>query len=139
VELVGGGDRNEGVIDDLCLSAWVRRRQVEAARAGRGGGGGTAHPPAGRGEIPPLAVERGREENRLAGTRQAANDRVDLRAEAHVQHPVGLVEDKDLDLSKRDESALDQILQATRRRDQDLGALRPLRLLRERHAAVDRL
>ncbi len=46
--------------------------------------------------------KRGREEHRLAVVRDAAEDPVDLRLEAHVEHPVGLVEDEDADVGERD-------------------------------------
>ena len=48
-------------------------------------------------ELADLAVERGREEHRLAVAGQAADELVDLGLEAHVEHPVGLVEDEDAD------------------------------------------
>ncbi len=69
--------------------------------------------------------------------RDAAEDPLDLRAEAHVEHPVGLVEDEDRDVVERDQPALDQVLQTARRRDDDLRALRALRLGADRRAAVD--
>ena len=49
------------------------------------------------GELAHLAVERGREEHRLPLLGQAPDEAVDLRLEAHVEHPVGLVEDEDPD------------------------------------------
>ena len=54
------------------------------------------------GELADLAVERRGEEHRLAVAREALDDPVDLRLEAHVEHPVGLVEDEDLDRVERD-------------------------------------
>ena len=79
-------------------------------------------------QVAHLTVERRREEHRLACTGKPANDRVDLRLEAHVEHPVRFVEDEDLGLLERDKAAIDQILQAAGRGDEDLGALRLLRL-----------
>ena len=64
---------------------------------------------------------------RFAGS--AAQDLLDLRAEAHVEHPVGLVEHEDRDVLDRDEAAVHQVLQPARRGDDDLRALRGLRLL----------
>ena len=89
------------------------------------------------GQIADLAVERRREQHRLAGARQPADDPVDLGLEAHVEHPVGLVEDERPDAVERDLPALDQILEAPRRRDEDVGASRTLGLARDRSAAVD--
>ena len=59
-----------------------------------------------------LAVERGREEQRLAVVRALADDAVDGGAEAHVEHAVGLVEDEDLDVGERDRAARQQVLEA---------------------------
>jgi len=129
LELVGGRDRHEGVIDHdaLFVAQWWSR--LEPARIVR----------VGAGEISDLAVQRRREEHRLASSREPRHDRVDLRTEAHVQHPVGLVEDEDLDLGKRQQPALGQILQPPGSCDQDLGILGLPRLAAHRHAAVDRL
>ena len=46
-------------------------------------------------ELADGAVERGREEHRLTLVRDAPEDLVHLRFEAHVEHPVGLVENED--------------------------------------------
>jgi hypothetical protein len=42
------------------------------------------------------------------------NDPPDLRLETHVQHPIGLVEDKELDVGERNLAALDQVDETTR-------------------------
>jgi hypothetical protein len=67
-----------------------------------------------------LAVERRREEHRLAvaGTRGRS---LDLRLEAHVEHPVGLVEDEDADALEREHSPVDQVLEPAGRRDDDVA------------------
>src|SRR5918996_253295 len=46
----------------------------------------------------------------------AGHDAVDLRLEAHVEHPVGLVEDEDLDTVELHRPAVEQVLQAAGRR-----------------------
>ena len=88
-------------------------------------------------QLADLAVERRGEEHRLAVAGEAADDPIDLRLEAHVEHPVGLVEHEDLDRIERDQLAVEEILQAARRRDEDLRLAGVLGLLAERHAAVD--
>ena len=60
------------------------------------------------------AVESRGEEHRLAPARQPADDPVDLRLEAHVEHPVCLVEDEDADGIELDESPLDEQLEPSR-------------------------
>jgi len=50
------------------------------------------------GETRPLASHGGREEERLARLRQTLEDLGELGLEAHVEHPVGLVEHQDLDV-----------------------------------------
>ena len=69
-------------------------------------------------ELADLAVERRREEHRLAVVGDAAQDPVDLGLEAHVEHPVGLVEDEDRDRVEVDHAPVDQVLQPARRRDE---------------------
>ena len=85
------GDREEVVLDHrlgvLRLGVGVR-----AGLVGVGGGDAAGGPGEGR-----------REEERLAIVRGQRDDPVDGRAEAHVEHPVGLVEDEDADLAERDE------------------------------------
>src|ERR1035441_10327205 len=56
--------------------------------------------------------------------------------EAHVEHPVGLVEDQDADLGQRDVAALDQIGQPSRRGHEDVRAAGQARLLDDAGAAV---
>src|SRR6266550_4643828 len=87
-------------------------------------------------QLSDLAVERCGEEHRLTLTRNAAEDPLDLRAEAHVEHPVGLVEDEDADAAELDEAPLDQILETARCRNDDVRALEPLRLRADRRAAI---
>ena len=89
-----------------------------------------------RASLPDLAVERGGEEHRLAVLREAADDAVDLRLEAEVEHAVGLVEDENLDAPEVDEPPLGEILEATRSRDENVRALDALRLRAKRDAAV---
>ena len=89
------------------------------------------------GELADLAVERGREEHRLAVARDRLDDPVDLRLEAHVEHAVGLVEDEDADAAQVEQAAVDQVLEAAGRRDDDVCRARALRLSGERNAAVD--
>ena len=84
-----------------------------------------------------LAVERRREEHRLAIPRSRVDDALDVGAEAHVEHAVGLVEDEDLGVLERDGAALHEVEQAARGGHQDLRAAGELRLLLNAGAAVD--
>ena len=84
-----------------------------------------------------LAVERGREEQRLAVPRAGADDPVDRGAEAHVEHPVGLIEDQGLDPVQSERAASEEILQPARSRDQHVGGRGGLGLLDQPGAAVD--
>ena len=84
-----------------------------------------------------LAVERGGEEQRLALRRALGDDPVDGRAEAHVEHPVGLVEHERLHVVEREGAALEEVLEPAGRGDEDVRALRVARLLLEADAAVD--
>ena len=70
----------------------------------------------GGGELAGRALERGREEQRLAVVRGLGDDPVDGGLEAHVEHAVGLVEDEDLDLVEGDRAAGEQVLEPARGR-----------------------
>ena len=120
-----GVDVDEAVFD-LGLAALRRRVGVVARVAGVGGG-----------ELAGRALERRREEEGLALIRRVADDPVDRRLEAHVEHAVGLVEDEDADALQVDRAARDQVLEPARGGDDDVGALRRLDLGAEADAAVD--
>ena len=77
-----------------------------------------------------------REQQRLALARGHLHDSVDDRAEAHVEHPVGLVEDEQPDAAERHVAAVDQVEQPSRRRDEDVRARGEPRLLDDPGAAV---
>ena len=87
---------------------------------------------------PASPVEGRREEDGLAVARDLGHDAVDGGPEAHVEHAVGLVEHEDADVGERERAALEEVLQAAGRGDEDvrLGGLAGLAL--ERDAAVDR-
>ena len=93
----------------------------------------------GAGELGDGAVEGGAEEHRLPVRRHAAEDPVDLRLEAHVEHPVGLVEHERRGSSPSvDRPALDQVEEAAGRGDEDVRALRAWSIWRPiGRAAVD--
>ena len=88
-------------------------------------------------ELGDAAVERGGEEHRLAVGGHGAQDAVDLRLEAHVEHAVGLVEDERPDGVELDEALLEEVVEAAGRRDEHVRAARLLRLRPDGHAAVD--
>ena len=82
--------------------------------------------------------ERRREHEVLALRRQQVDDPLDVGQEAHVEHPVGLVEDEDLDLAEVGDALADEIEQAAGRRNEDLdAAAEGLDLGVHRDAAVD--
>ena len=64
------------------------------------------------------------------------DDPLDLRAEAHVEHPVGLVEDEHLHGVDGHEPALHQVVETARRGDEDVRAHAALGLRADRGAAV---
>ena len=71
--------------------------------------------------------------------RQDREDLADVADEAHVEHPVGLVEDEDLDPRQVDRPLAEVVEQPAGRRDDDLGAGAQRADLRvEADAAVDR-
>ena len=90
----------------------------------------------GVGEALDLRRHRRREEQRLAGERHELHDALDVRDEAHVEHPVRLVDDEELDAGKEELAALEMIEQPAGRGDEDVDAPIELGVLvAERHAA----
>jgi hypothetical protein len=82
------------------------------------------------------ALERGGEEERLALGGALGDDPVHRRLEAHVEHPVGLVEHEDADVLQREVAALEQVLEPARGGDDDVRARGQLGLALEPDAAV---
>ena len=87
----------------------------------------------------PDVVREGRREHQvLASRREQRDDLLDVGQEAHVEHPVGLVEDEDLDLAEVGDLLADEVEQPPGRRDEDLdAAAQGLDLGVHRDAAVD--
>ena len=108
----GGGGRRRRGLDALRM---VQELAGETLDFGRHGGG---------------------EKQRLSGDRQQLADSLDIRNEAHVEHPVGLVDHQDLDGVEQQLAAADVVEEPARRGDHDIGAAVDLAILIvERHAA----
>ncbi len=75
------------------------------------------------GQLLDLFGHGGAEHQVLALLRQLGDHLFHIVDKAHVQHPVGLVQDKDLDVGQVDEALPHQIVQAARAGDQDIHAL----------------
>ena len=89
-------------------------------------------------QAPDVVGEGRREHQVLALRREQRDDLLDVRQEAHVEHPVRLVEDEDLDLAEVGDLLADEVEQPARRRDEDLDAgAQRLDLRVDRDAAVD--
>ena len=71
-------------------------------------------------------VDGGGEQQRLALGRDLLDDRGDVGQKSHVEHAVGLVEHEHLDGGQVDDAALNQVHQAPRRGDEDVGAIAQL-------------
>ena len=85
-----------------------------------------------------VAVERGREEHRLALLVGQVEQAPHLGEEAHVGHAVGLVDDDDVDVVEAERAALEEVLEAAGGGDDDLDALAErLHLALHAGAAVD--
>ena len=75
---------------------------------------------------------------RCPSRRAVLEERGDHRQEAHVGHPVGLVEHDDLDLVEAGSAAVDEVGEPTRRGDDDVdAALQVVHLLADRQTAGD--
>ena len=90
-----------------------------------------------RGELAGGTLEGCGEEQGLAALRDHRDDPVDGRLEAHVEHPVGLVEDERLDVLESQRTALDQVLEAPGCGDEDVRLRRLADLRLHADAAVD--
>jgi hypothetical protein len=85
------------------------------------------------------AIERRREEQRLPITGGQVEDPPDRRQEAHVGHPIGLVDHGDVNAGQIYGTLFDQVLEPARAGDDDVGAAvegGPLRLVAD--TPVDR-
>ena len=89
------------------------------------------------GETSDLGRHGGREEQRLARERHQLADALDVRDEAHVEHPVGFVDDQDLDRVQKQAAAAGEIEQAAGGGDDHVGAARDLGLLVAERDAAD--
>ena len=83
-------------------------------------------------------IQRRREEERLVGA-EALHDGVDLRLEAHVEHPVSLIQDECLHGVNANFALTEEVLKAAWGRDQDVGATCGSNLAALRDATVDGL
>ncbi|HYB22779.1 MAG TPA: hypothetical protein VED41_03210 [Solirubrobacteraceae bacterium] len=90
------------------------------------------------GESSGLAVEGGREEQRLSLLRAGGDDPVDRRAKAHVEHPIGLIEDQHPDPVQSERAAREEVLEPAWGRDQHVRCGGVLGLLDQAGPAVDR-
>jgi hypothetical protein len=72
------------------------------------------------GEVADLSADGGGEEEGLPDLGQALEDLGELGLEPHVEHPVGLVEDEDLDPLEAGGAALEVVDEPSRRRDDHL-------------------
>jgi hypothetical protein len=129
--------RDEGV--DLALVVDLEEAVLDGALVGLGVlvlvAAGVAG--VGVGQAAGLAVERRGEHDGLAVGGDLLDDAVDRRAEAHVEHAVGLVEDERADVAQGERAAVEQVLQAAGGGHEDVGLRRELGLLHEAGAAVD--
>ena len=89
------------------------------------------------GDASGLAVQRGGEEQRLALGGAGGDDPVHGGAEAHVEHPVGLVEDQRADVAQVKGPALELVLQAARGGHDDVALGGVFALFDQADPAVD--
>ena len=103
-------DRVDQLVDGL--EGRVPRRDLDRGRI--------AQDPAR--QAPDVVRERGREHQVLPLGGEQRDDLLDVGQEAHVEHPVGLVEDEDLDLAEVGDLLPDEVEEAPGCRDEDLDA-----------------
>ena len=89
------------------------------------------------GELADFRRHRRREEQGLPRFRQQADDALDIGNKAHVEHPVGLVDDENMRVGQQDLAAPMQIEQPSRRGDQHIDAAVELAFLVDKTFAAD--
>ena len=85
----------------------------------------------------PAPTRASRRRRGSGGPGGLGDDPVDGGLEAHVEHPVGLVDDQHLDPVEGERATVEQVLEPPGRGDDDMGPRGPLGLLLEPDAAVD--
>ena len=125
VELVLVGDSQEAVVDHpLGLLGGKLLVDAGVVRVGPG-------------DAPGVALQRGRQEERLAIGGRLGHDPVDGRPEAHVEHAVGLVEDEHAHAIEPNGPAGDQVLEPPGGGDDDVRLAGELALALDADSAVD--
>ncbi len=89
-------------------------------------------------EVGDLLRHGGGEEQRLPLGRKLRHDLADVMDEAHVEHPVGLVEHQEADMAEAQRVALHEIEQASGGRDQHVDAVHQRAHLASHRDAADR-
>ena len=141
---------DEGVLDVLAgdqvpqrVALVFRRDDNQRLLDQRGWGGGRRDRDADRvlqesvRQAADLRWHRRGEEQRLARPRQEADDALDIGDKAHIEHPVGFVDDQDADIREEDLAAFEQVEEAARRRDQHIDAAVEFALLVAKALAAD--
>ena len=112
------------------MPSWRSRCEASSIRCG------DIQQPAG--EVGDVAVERGREQQRLPRGGRRGRDGLDVLDEAHVEHAVGFVEHQHFDAGEIETAAVQQVEQATGCGDQHVQrAANGLQLGAVGHAADD--
>ena len=88
-------------------------------------------------ELLDVVRQRCREEQCLAERRQQADNALDVGNEAHVEHPVGLVDDEDLHIRQQDLATFEMIEKAARGGDQNIDPFVERRVLVGKAHAAD--
>ena len=131
------------VAQGLALVEILAPCRDEALRDGRRGGRGArdfdlyGRMQEGVCETLDLGRHGGGEKQRLAGERHHLHDALDIGDEAHVEHPVGFVDDEKLDAAQQQLAALDMVEQPARCRDEHVDAARDLGILVAEGDAAD--
>ena len=153
-ELVGavlGAGKDEGAVDRLGAKRLGETARLVSARDEehalvhlRDGRCGRSHADADRigqhlfGKAGDLGRHGGREKERLPLPGEHRDETPDIVDEAHVEHPVGLVEDEEIRVFERDRPASAKIDEPSRGGHQDIDALREVTdLAADRDAADD--
>jgi hypothetical protein len=137
----------------ICSMSISRSTATRRSMALIGPGRGTGHldldwlPQELVGETAHLLRHGGREKHGLAALQEKLEDPLDIGNEAHVEHPVRLVDDEHLDARHQDLAAVEPVEQAAGRGDQDIDTLLEQLLLvthadaadEQRHGEVEML
>jgi len=77
-------------------------------------------------------------ENNLTITKNLNNDPINNRLEAHIKHPINLIDDQNLDPIKNKDTTIEQILKPTKHNNNNINTYSTLNLLLKTNSTINK-